>query len=405
MLKEREELETLLQKELKHKASDKSLVNKLIQSLIVSGIPEKNAGEIILLIKPLSNYNDRTLYKISSLLLTSKVVNSFFTPKEIKEYGKTTKTTGKNIFPIRWNMVQIGENQFIGKITCQELMRLRDMQLLNYNPEAQRPMKSIYCEGKELLVPTLNSKAVKQIAQSYLDSTYIPNTITLNIPIENSFEYDNGNNELIIYQLEHFDILDGYHRYRAMSDIYNLDGSFDYPMELRIVSFSDEEAKQFIYQEDQKTKMKKIDSDSFNQKSHANQIIQELNKFSTVLKGKFDAKKYIDSALAGRMIDITFLHGVKNINRKEVLDIKNYIEQCFREYESYNINFLDSKWEPRFTIAFFYSIWKTQELGIERLIELVKIANDIVGQDNKYHSISFRRVDLLKLDKEVCNYV
>ena len=273
MLKEREELETKLQHELRRISTDKEMLTKLIQSLIVTGLSEKNSGEIVLSIKPLSIYDDRTIYKLSSLLLSDKVVNSFFTPKEVKEYGKTTKTAGKNIFPIKWKMVQIDDRQFIGKITVEELMRLRDLQLLNYNPKAQRPMQTKEFNGEVMLVPTLNTSAVRAIKESYLNKTYIPNTLTLNIPIEDSFEYDESENELIVYKLEHFDILDGYHRFRALSDIYNLDETFDYSMELRIVSFSDEEARQFIYQEDQKTKMRRIDSESYNQNNFANQII------------------------------------------------------------------------------------------------------------------------------------
>lgn len=43
-------------------------------------------------------------------------------------------------------------------------------------------------------------------------------------------------------------------------------------MEIRIVSFTEEKAKQFIYQKEQKTKMKQIDSAAMNQYSPANPL-------------------------------------------------------------------------------------------------------------------------------------
>ena len=403
MLKERKELDERLQRIIRDKSVNKTEINHLIQSLIVSGVSEKNAGEILLLIKPLSIYDDRTIYKLSSLLISTKEINSYFTPKEVKEYGKTTKTIGKNVFPIKWKMVQIDDRQFVGKITVEELMRLRDLQLLNYNENAQRPMKAKEFNNGIILVPMLNPKAIREIKESYLNKTYIPNTLTLNIPTDDTFEYDDMENELVIYQLEHFDILDGYHRFRAISDIYNLDATFDYPMELRVVSFSDEEARQFIYQEDQKTKMRKIDSESFNQNSYSNQLIQELNKFSTIMKGKFNANECIDPALAGRIINVSFLFGVNKITRKDIVELRNYIEQAFREYEAHDVELLEHKWSPMFTVSFFYAIWKSKEIGFEQIYTLVNDVCMIIKNNkrkNGYYG-SFSRTDFTKLDKEV----
>lgn len=403
MLKERKELETKIENRLKDCATNKEIINKYIKSLIVTGISEKNAGEMILLVKPLSIYDDRALYKLGSLLLSEKELNAFYTPKEVKEYGKTTKTVGKNVFPIKWKMVQIDDRQFVGRITVEELMRLRDLQLLNYNENAQRPMKAKEFNNGVVLVPMLNPKAIREIKESYLNKTYIPNTLTLNIPTDETFEYDDIESELIIYQLGHFDILDGYHRFRAISDIYNLDATFDYPMELRVVSFSDEEARQFIYQEDQKTKMKKIDSESFNQNSYSNQLIQELNKFSTIMKGKFNANECIDPALAGRIINVSFLFGVNKITRKDIVELRNYIEQAFREYEAQDVELLEHKWSPMFTVSFFYAIWKSKEIGFEQMYTLVNDVCTIIENNKRksgYYG-SFSRTDFIKLDKEV----
>ena len=107
MLKDREELEGKLYKMLHKESANKQRISDYIQSLIVSGISEKNAGEMVLLIKPLNIYDDRSLFKLASILMPTKDVHSYFTPNEVKEYGKTSKTKGKNVFPIKWKMIRI----------------------------------------------------------------------------------------------------------------------------------------------------------------------------------------------------------------------------------------------------------------------------------------------------------
>ena len=63
-----------------------------------------------------------------------------------------------------------------------------------------------------------------------------------------------------------------------MGQLHDKNPDFNYPMELRIVMFSEDKVKQFIYQEDQKTKMKKIDSDSMNMNAPENLVVERLNR-------------------------------------------------------------------------------------------------------------------------------
>ena len=48
-------------------------------------------------------------------------------------------------------------------------------------------------------------------------------------------------------------------------------------MIIQLVTFPEEKAKQFIYQEDQKTQMKRIDSAAMNQYNPANTVVTKLN--------------------------------------------------------------------------------------------------------------------------------
>ena len=207
-------------------------------------------------------------------------VEEFYTEQEIKTYRNSQYKVDEIEFPIVFNMIQVAHDQWIGNITSKELMKLRKAQLINYNENAQRMLQRIIKGEKEFFKIAVNKSAVNAIQESYINGRYIPNTLTLNIPLETEydFKYDNEKKCLIIKNLEHFDITDGYHRYLALSQASYFDADFDYPMELRVVNFSEEKARQFIFQEDQKTKMRKIDSDAMDTYKAANIVAARMNE-------------------------------------------------------------------------------------------------------------------------------
>lgn len=207
-------------------------------------------------------------------------VDVFYTMKEAKYYRTSKYEVEKISFPLVFKMVQISDDQWVGKITIDMLMKLRKAQLISYNTNAQRVMTKVVKGDKETYKITLNQKAVNEIAESYKNGEFIPNTITLNVPMETEYDfyYDEETCSLVINSLEHFDITDAYHRMIAASQVFDLDNNFNYDMELRIVNFSEDKAKQFIYQEDKKTQMKKVDSRSMNMNSAANIVVTRLNE-------------------------------------------------------------------------------------------------------------------------------
>ena len=149
-------------------------------------------------------------------------VNQYFVDKEINEYEDAVVESSKAKFPLRFSVVQITEDQWIGKITMKELMTLGSSQLINYNENAQRVLKRIVKDGEEYYRIQLNKTAVNAIKESLELDRYIPNTITLNIPQDDSsvFSYNDTKKEMVIKEIGMFDILDGYHRYIAMSNIH-----------------------------------------------------------------------------------------------------------------------------------------------------------------------------------------
>lgn len=210
-------------------------------------------------------------------------LKSIFTKVELSSYCRRKYKAPEVQFPIRIKCIQITDEQWIGKTDVNFLMLLNHFQMINYNINAQRTMRKVVNGDNISYKIYVNNAAVERIRSAFDDKIYIPDTITLGLVPEAdpSFYYDEEENELIIESIKYFDIPDGYHRYLAMIREKETNKSFNYPMELRIINFAEDKTKQFIYQQDQKTKMKRVDSDSMNMNSISNRIVDKLNENSS----------------------------------------------------------------------------------------------------------------------------
>lgn len=271
-----------LDEEIKSIALEQDITTALAENANVQfGVPTGDIMDYLSGRKKTSEANTQDLFMLCWTFDYTRKTNlakEFFTPSEVRELTKMQVVPLKANFPLRIKCVQVDDDQWIGRCDVHFLMELRNSQLINYNANAQRTMTRVVRQGIEQWKITLNKKAVRSIKESYKTNAYIPNTITLNIPEDQyDFQYDSNKNELIINSLDSFDITDGYHRYMAMSELWDEDRHFNYPMELRITHFPDSKAKQFIYQEDQKTPMTRIDSESMNMSAPANMVTERLN--------------------------------------------------------------------------------------------------------------------------------
>ena len=320
------EIETLAQQ------TDGKKQRKIINELFAEhNIPVSVSSDILSLKRSPNTENEFVLYHILKKL-NDKTIKKYFTDKEIKEYECIVIESEKVKFPLRFNVVQIADDQWIGRITMKELMDLGSSQLINYNENAQRVLKRIVRGGEEYYRIQLNKSAVDAIKESLILDRYIPNTITLNIPQDddNHFVYNTEINEMVIKNLNMFDILDGYHRYIAMSNIFVQHPDFNITLELRLTNFSNEKARQFIWQEDQKTKMKRVDSNALNKYNNGNKIVAKLKDkgFSDII----GRNSIIDEASLSQGVNSIFLKPKKYTN-SELNAIVQIIKDGFTAVE------------------------------------------------------------------------
>lgn len=397
MIKSRELLEKEISRALEQKCSKRRELQRLIKEARETyDMPEKISSDFINMRRNLVEANTYTLFILTSILFGPSKLSEYFTKTEIKNLSAEKWYIPKVTFPLRFNMVRVNDDQYTGSITTKELMLLRDAQLINYNENAQRTMKHITKGETEYYQIALNKEAVRAIMESYESEQYIPNTITLNLPEDADFDYDERKKELVIHKANYLDILDGYHRYIAMSKAYSKDPSFEQKMELRIVQFPEGKAKRFIWQEDQKTKMRKIDSDSMNTTKASNKIVERLNNDPNfVLSGKISRNKgIINAAYFSDIINTVLLKGTKKSEElSNVLRYTNVLANDIERWCSLHSEYLTTAWEKKFIYAFVY----VNKYG--SLDELLKDYKKIAKDESIYSGPSLTSADITRTHK------
>ena len=375
MIKPRNELENLLVKTMVSIDDSDKRQEYYIMLEDKYGIPTTISSDIFTMRKDLSEFNEFILYCVAELLKPNKV-EEYYTEKEIKLYGESRYKSDKIKLPIKLPMFQVDSDQWIGVSDAKWLMQLRSAQMINYNADTQRALEIVLNGGQEILRPSVNYKSVREIAELYKEQRFIPNTISLNINYDDEdAEFYFKDNELIIKNIKAFDIFDGYHRYLALASLYDIDNSFNYPIELRLTNFSVSKAKQFIFQEDHQTKMKRIDAASFDQYNVGNMIVERINNdtssdlFNSINVGK----GLVNAGIMAQTINRWWFVGGKP-DRKDIIVASKHIKDALNDVVENETELLEHRWHKHEIYLVMYGISKgySSEKIIDSLSHITK---------------------------------
>lgn len=364
MLKAKQDLEKHIEKELTKLILKQNAYTEIWDYCFEKyNLPKALTSDYISLRNPLAEANEYILYCILDAIekVSEKkhsVIEQYYVPKEIAAYSKAKYEVEKIKFPMKFKAIQITEDHWISSIDFKTLMKMRAGQIIVYDENTQRTLERIVRGDKEIYRIRLDYPAISKIRQSYEDNTYIPTALTFNIPEDTDadFYYNEETSELIINKLEHFDIVDGYHRYIAACKACDADNKLNRVMELRIVNFPEYKAQQFIFQEDQKTKMPKTESNSYNQHDLANNIVERLNsEAESNLKGLLSRNNSLINY--GELADYIGYLFVKdkssNKNKKSILlPLKKDLIESFNILTEYNPEkYLETKYPFKQMVA------------------------------------------------------
>jgi len=315
-------------------------------------------------------------------------VDKFYTMKETKFYRNSKYETEKIKFPLVFKMVQVADDQWVGCISVKTLMLLRNAQLISYNANTQRVLQKIVKGDKETYKIFLNQKAVNEIKESFEKESFISNTITLNLPLDSGsdFYYDRDKCEFVINSLDAFDILDGWHRLIAMSQVWNINENFDHPMELRITNFDEAKAKTFIWQDNKKTFMKKIDYESYNLNNEANIIVERLNNNVLCnLKGLINRNEsLVDFGEMAKLVDWFYIKNNKQKGNKNALQLQAVREltENINILTESNTKYLDEKWDYLLLLSVMcvFDYYNTEQKNKKDMCPVVEKVYSIISK-------------------------
>ena len=326
MIKSKEELSKFLEKRLDFYAVNKKHVETMTKYLVEKyNFKVSDASDLATQRVSTDMESNFICFCVADAL--SKVDNrtkleDWFTEKEIATYSNEQIHREHLKFPLHIPAIQVSDDQWIGMCDCKFLMLLREAQMIYYNTNTQRTLQRVVRHGNESYRISINNVAVNDIKSAMQNGTYISDTISLNMPDDAEFYYNSDKRELVLNSIDHFDIIDGFHRYKAMCSAVDNDAEFNYPMELRIVQYDETKAKQFIWQQDQKTKMKKLDSDSMNVSAPENITVERLNQnpmfnFHGEVNRSGGLIAFQDLAM---VVKAVYFNGVKKADERKVIN-------------------------------------------------------------------------------------
>lgn len=376
MLKSREDLESFINKKCEKIVFNSEICEKIRNYMLEKyNIPTGTTMDMI----ARNILANQTLFVLFCLVdgidyvKGSDYKKEFFTEIEINQFLVTKLETNTISFPLKIKCDQVTSDQWIGATDVKFFMDLRRAQLVKYNINAQRVMSRII-KGEQVLFKLIPNKlAIKAIRGLMQRNLYIPTTITLNIPYDSDadFYFNEKTRELVINKLGVFDISDGYHRYVAMCEESDENEDFNFPMEIRIVNFTDEKARQFIYQEDQKTKMAKENSDAMNLNRPSNNVIDKLNEMSTFeFKGQIGLNQgKINYADLSNVIELFYFPKKKEYTNSEIRKVRDDVKEKMNALAEYYPEYLEKILGTKELVLIFCAFKK--ETDLEKACQII----------------------------------
>ena len=310
---------------------------------------------ILLQQRPLSDVSDKEIYwvidglnetlsKNGELNLVKDFkIKDIFTDKEIQKYSKSKfENVTETIYPISFKVLKISDDQWLSTISSKKLFELYKNQIINYNKNTQRPLKEVTKHGIKTYKINKNKQSVNAIKEDLKKGLFIPNCLTFNINMDNpSNEYyvDEENGELVLENGQ-FDLIDGFHRYSAITELLLENPDIEFNFGIWIMNFDENKSCRFIAQEDKRNKINKTYTkslDALNGDNFSSRIVKVLNENNnSPFKGKLT--RYNDSNINYDDVVITINDNFKCSTRMEANRLSENIIKSFEILEDDNID-------------------------------------------------------------------
>ena len=362
---------------------------------------------ILLQQRPLSDVSDKEIYWVidglnetlsengESNLIKDFKIKDIFTDKEIQKYSKSKfENVTETIYPISFKVLKISDDQWLSTISSKKLFELYKNQIINYNKNTQRPLKEVTKHGVKTYKINKNKQSVNDIKEDLKKGLFIPNCLTFNINMDNpSNEYyvDEENGELVLENGQ-FDLIDGFHRYSAITELLLENPDIEFNFGIWIMNFDENKSCRFIAQEDKRNKINKTYTkslDALNGDNFSSRIIQVLNENNnSPFKGKLT--RYNDSNINYDDVVITINDNFKCNTRMEANRLSENIIKSFEILEDDGIDITNLNSNEIIVSLVGISLLLSNNIDENTFIEKVKL---YINSDN-----------VLNTNRKIINY-
>lgn len=277
----------------------------------------------------------------NNVFRTNMEMKTYFSDKEIVRFSSLKADYLKtDIYPIRISpVIEIAEDQWVTKISIDLLKEFYDNQLIIYNPRTQRQLKQRRRGQDVSYTIDIVSSSVKAIEGLMSKGEFVPNALTLNLNVDDpEVDFDIVGSELILNSGK-FDIIDGFHRFRAAINTKIKNPDFQFNFILNIMNFTENKACQYIEQEDKRNKISKSYLASMDKSSPTNIIIDKLNNtLDSPVRSKIERahRGEIDRATLFSLLE--FILKTKNMNRSQCIKTAVFIINILKIVQENNPN-------------------------------------------------------------------
>lgn len=227
-------------------------------------------------------------------------IEKYFTDDDKKDaYANVSNGSNKTLISMKAIKKQDGtHNEWIGVMSYNDIAELISSDMVRYNMSTQRLPKVFIKDGQSIFLADINMKSVEEIKQAILDETFISNTITLNILSSGEDEFVNQSKDenILIIDTEKYnvDVIDGMHRILGISKAVIernkqisqglADTELHGTMTVSVKNLTEDEAKNFIYQESLANAQTNETKSLYNPNSNIRKLIYNLNTSGGSLK-------------------------------------------------------------------------------------------------------------------------
>jgi hypothetical protein len=256
--------------------------------------------------------NPKTLYKADMRVLcllteaiyakTSNVAVKpldYFTHQEIQAAHQYDANVYRNEMklPLTLGDFHLINMDYIGEIDIKTIKKLLDNQLLHYNFDVQREATIKHVRDEIIMMPTLNQKNINEIADLIEKKELVTTNIVFNAALGtgddgNEVIYDDKKRTVTFMPGTKIDIVDGYHRCTAASQVLLKNPNADFKFGLLILNTDTIGAKRYQGQLAKQTPLSMVRRKALEEATSADKVVTLLKRESD-LRGKISEGKYV----------------------------------------------------------------------------------------------------------------